>query len=88
MITYTLAYSINGFSLQWYDSYDNGTPGKLGGVDLQGNPYTSIPSGFRLIGGRRTPMEQEVSSLYRRPGKPLPCRDIHNITRMAGDYPV
>jgi|GEM_PF-562228 len=44
-ITYTLAYSINGFSLQWYDSYDNGTNGqKLGGLDMGGNPYIDIPS--------------------------------------------
>ncbi len=50
-ITYTLAYSINGFSLQWYDSYDttatapNGADGAVtSAFGYDGTGYTDIPS--------------------------------------------
>ncbi len=44
-ITYALAYSINGFSLQYYDSYDNDTAGggNEGGTGYDGTGYTDIP---------------------------------------------
>ena len=48
-ITYTLAYSINGFSLQWYDSYDNGPAdgNANGGIGYDGTTYQN----FKSVGG-------------------------------------
>ena len=55
-ITYALAYSVNGFSLQWYDSYDNDAVGALGsGYD--GTGYTDIPS--QTTGGFTTEVDAQ-----------------------------
>ncbi len=44
-VTYALAYSVNGFSLQYYDSYDNDTTGTVeGGTTYDGFAYQDIPS--------------------------------------------
>jgi flagellar hook assembly protein FlgD len=74
-ITYALAYSVNGFSLQWYDSYDNDAAGALGsGYD--GTGYTDIPS--QTTGGFTTAVDAQGNHYL---------VATSNYSSSGGDYP-
>jgi len=78
-ITYVLGYSINGFSLQYYDSYDNDAApsGSLGGTTYNGLAYQSIPSQTNGVFSVQTD-SQGNHYLYA----------SSNYSSSGGDYPV
>lgn len=75
-ITYTLGYSINGFSLQWYDSYDNDASGALG-TDMNGTAYQNIVS--QSTGGWTTSVDAQGNHY-------LVANSNYSLS--GGDYPL